>query len=155
LSGRVVAINAAGTQSSSGSVSYPVTVALPSGTDVVGGAAASVTIVVATIDNVLAVPTSAVHYSGTTTYVELLRDGKQARRSVKVGARGAALTQITSGLTSGQHVVLADLGAAVPSSSSTLTGGGAFGRGAGGGGFARRFPGAGAGAGPVATGRTG
>jgi HlyD family secretion protein len=149
LTGRVVDVDSAGVESTSGAVSYPVTVALPSGTNVVGGAAAAVTVVVATVDDVLAVPTSAVHYSGTTTYVEVLRGGKETRRTVKVGAIGAALTQVASGLTAGQQVVLADIGAAVPSSSSTLTRGGGFGgggfggAGGGGAGFTRRFAGGG------------
>jgi multidrug efflux pump subunit AcrA (membrane-fusion protein) len=156
LIGHVVSVDSAGVESSSGTISYPVTVALPTGTDVVGGAAAAVTVVVATVDDVLAVPTSAVHYSGTTAYVDLLRGGKEARRTVKVGAVGATLTEITSGLTDGQQVVLADLGAAVPSSSSTLTrgggfgvggfGGGGFGGAGGGAGFTRRFTGGAAGA---------
>jgi HlyD family secretion protein len=144
MSGRVVAVNSAGTTSTSGSVSYPVTIALPAGTDVVGGAAAAVTVDVATIDDVLTVPTSAVHYSGTSAYVELLRGGKQVRHTVKVGAMGAALTQIVSGISDGQRIVLADLGAAVPSSSSTLTRGvGGFGGPGGGAGFTRRFAGGG------------
>jgi hypothetical protein len=62
----------------------------------------------------------------------MLSAGKEVRRSVKIGAVGAALTEIVSGLTEGDQVVLADLNAAVPSSSSSLTGGGGFfGRGGG------------------------
>jgi trimeric autotransporter adhesin len=78
-----------------------------------------------------------VHYQGTRTYVEVLKAGKPARQAVRVSTVGAALTKVVSGLTVGQRVVLADLNAAVPSSSSTLTGRGGFG------GFGGFGPGAG------------
>lgn len=148
LSGRVVTVNAAGVESSSGSAEFPVTIALPRGTSVVGGAAAAVTLIVASVNDVLAVPTSAVHYNGTTAYVDVLRAGKEARRTVTVGAVGAALTQIDSGLTAGDRVVLADLNASVPSSSSNTSstfGAGGFTFPGGGGAFTRRFAGGGAG----------
>lgn len=137
LSGHVVSVDAAGITASDGTVTFPVTISLPSGTNVVSGAAASVTLVIASVDDVLAVPTSAVHYSGATTYVELLRDGKESHRTVKIGAVGAAYTEVTSGLAAGDRVVLADLNAAVPSSSSSLTG--LTGGGGRGGAFVRRF----------------
>ncbi|HVT22455.1 MAG TPA: biotin/lipoyl-binding protein [Mycobacteriales bacterium] len=137
MSGRVVSIDAAGSTSSTGTTSYPVTVSLPGGARVVSGAAAAVTVVISSVDNALTVPTSAVHHAGSRSYVDVLADGKLVRRTVSVGAVGAALTQITSGLTAGQEVVLADIDQAVPSSSSNLSGGGnLFGRGGGGG---RRF----------------
>ncbi|HVW80669.1 MAG TPA: biotin/lipoyl-binding protein [Mycobacteriales bacterium] len=144
LTGQVVAVDAAGTEASTGSVTYPVTVALPSGTDIVSGTAASVTLVVASVNDVLAVPTSAVHYSGTTAYVEVLEAGKPVRKTVKTGAVGAALTEVESGIASGEDVVLANLNAAVPSSSSnsSATFGGAFEFPGGGvGGLSRRFSG--------------
>lgn len=137
MSGQVVAVDSAGSTASDGTTSYAVTVALPSRARVVSGAAAAVTVVVSTVDNVLTVPTSALHHLGSRAYVDVLADGKLARRTVTVGAVGAALTEVDSGLTAGQEVVLADLDQAVPSSSSNLTGGGSLlGRGGGGG---RRF----------------
>jgi HlyD family secretion protein len=145
LTGHVVSVNAAGIDSSTGSVTFPVTITMPLGTNVVAGAAASVTLVIASVEDVLAVPTSAVHYSGTTAYVELLRNGKLTRKTVTVGAVGAALTEIDSGLTAGDRVVLADLNASVPSSSSNSSvtfGGGSFTfPGGGSGAFARRLSG--------------
>ncbi|HVV74988.1 MAG TPA: biotin/lipoyl-binding protein [Mycobacteriales bacterium] len=141
MQGQVVAIDTAGVTSQSGTTSYPVTIALPRDAQAVSGAAAAVTVVVSSVDDVLTVPTSAVHHTGTRSYVEVLNAGKLGRRSVTVGAVGAALTQIVSGLQRGQVVVLADLNEAVPSSSSNLGGGGGFfGRGGGGGQrFARQF----------------
>jgi trimeric autotransporter adhesin len=51
-----------------------------------------------------------------------------------VGATGPTLTQITSGLTVGEHVVLADMSTPLPTNTSTVvrgltTGGGGFGGG--------------------------
>jgi HlyD family secretion protein len=133
MRGRVVAIDAAGSTSSTGTTSYDVTVSLPSGARVVSGAAAAVTVVTSSVDDVMTVPTSAVHHVGSRSYVDVLRDGKAISRTVTVGAVGVALTQINSGLAAGQEVVLADMDQAVPSSSSNVGGGSFFGRGGGGG----------------------
>jgi multidrug efflux pump subunit AcrA (membrane-fusion protein) len=135
LSGTVISIGAAGTDST-----YPVAIELGRTTStLVSGADAAVTVTLTTVGNVTTVPTSAVHRSGTQTYVELLNGTAEVRRAVVVGAVGADLTQIRSGLSNGQRVVLAALDAAVPSSSNTLTrrvGGGIGGRfGGTGGGF--------------------
>jgi HlyD family secretion protein len=124
VSGAVSSIALAPTTSSTGDSTYPVVITLSHrATSLVSGADAEVTIQLSTADNVMTVPTSAVHRSGTTTYVETLTNGKPVRRTVKIGAVGAALTQIRSGLSDGQRVVLANLGAAVPSSSTNLTSG--------------------------------
>lgn len=136
VGGRVVGIGLTGTESTSGSVSYPVTISLgPAAQPLVAGADAAVSITLATANGVIAVPTSAVHYQGSTAYVTTLSAGKSSRRTVQVGTVGPALTEVTAGLAVGQRVVLANLHAAVPSSSTTLTGRGGFGGGFGGAGF--------------------
>jgi ABC-type hemin transport system substrate-binding protein len=88
------------------------------------------------------VPNSAVTSTGTgaNAFVTLMQNGKPVRQSVTTGAVGATVTEIVSGLTPGQTVVLADTTAAVPASSTTANtrgfGGGGFGGGGfGGGGF--------------------
>jgi HlyD family secretion protein len=148
--GHVIAIGLTATSSDTGSVTYPVDVALSAhATSLVSGADAEVVVDVATAHNVISVPTSAVHRSGATSYVQVLRAGRPVRVTVKVGAAGASVTQIRSGLTVGQHVVLANLNAAVPSSSTNLptgrTGlGGGFSFSVGpGGGFGGAAPGTG------------
>lgn len=138
LRGRVVAVDAAGTVSQSGSTSYPVTIALPASTRIVAGAAAAVNLVVTDVSDVLTVPTSAVHHDGSRTYVELLQNGKEVRVTITIGTVGPARTQVVSGLNAGQLVVLADLNQAVPATSTNLGGGGLFGRG-GKGRIAREF----------------
>ena len=75
----------------------------------------------------------------------MLQAGKLERVRVVVGAVGPVLTQVTSGLTVGEQVVLADLSTPLPTNtnpfaSRTLTGGG-------GGGFAGRGGAGAAGAG--------
>jgi hypothetical protein len=126
LSGIVSGVNAAGTTSSTGSVTYPVTVTLEGSKPLVRGAAAAVTVVIASIDDVLTVPTSAVHRSGSTSYVEVWSANKPVRRTVRLGAIGAVRTEIRSGLQAGNRVVLANLHAKVPS--STLSGPGGLNR---------------------------
>jgi multidrug efflux pump subunit AcrA (membrane-fusion protein) len=122
VSGTVVSVGATGTESDSGSVTYPVTINIAKNAPaLVSGADAAVSIAIAHSPQGIAVPTSAVHRSGTTFSVELMSSGKPVRHPVKIGAIGAALTQITSGLAAGQRVELADLGAAVPSSSNDLS----------------------------------
>jgi multidrug efflux pump subunit AcrA (membrane-fusion protein) len=131
IAGRVIAIRAADSDSD-----YPVVVELDgSSARLVNGADAAVSLLLASAHDVMTVPTSAVHRSGSATYVELLTGGSEVRRTVVTGATGAALTQIKSGLSTGQRVVLANLDAAVPSSSNTLTRTGFGGRFGGAGGF--------------------
>jgi multidrug efflux pump subunit AcrA (membrane-fusion protein) len=135
LRGKVISIGAASSDST-----YPVAIELDgSSTALVSGADAAVSVMVSQARQAITVPTSAVHRSGSQTYVELLNGGKEVRRTVVIGTTGADVTAIVSGLTPGQQVVLADLDAAVPSSSSTLTtrgGRGGFGgAGSGTGGF--------------------
>jgi multidrug efflux pump subunit AcrA (membrane-fusion protein) len=133
VTGRITTIGLT-TDSASDDTTYPVAIALSArATSLVSGADASVSVRLATVNNAITVPTSAVHRSGTSTYVEELKNGKLAHVAVTIGAVGSSLTQITSGLTVGQRVVLANLDAAVPSSSTNLTTArsGGFGGGAG------------------------
>lgn len=98
------------------------------------------------ISAAVVVPTSAVHTFGTRHVVEVLSGGKLQPTAVTVGITDPLRTQVVTGLTVGQQVVLADLSSTVTSDSSTsgsgsglggLGGrsftGGAFGGGAGGG----------------------
>lgn len=107
--------------SDSSTPSYDVELALQR-TDAVlyDGSSAQVAIAVAGADDVLTVPSSAVHVDGGTTSV--LRPSGDTTRSVEVttGAVGTERTEITSGLTAGDEVVLADLTTdALPSSGSS------------------------------------
>ena len=126
-------------QSSSGGYTYPVVAALPStASGLFTGSTANVDIATGSVADTIAVPTSAVQSLGTRSYVETLTDGTLTRKVIKVGMIGDTYTQVLSGLTPGESVVLADYAEPVPSSNTaTLGGAGGFGGGGafGGGGF--------------------
>jgi HlyD family secretion protein len=113
---------------------YPVVVTLPASVQgLFAGSTANMTITTGGVQDVVAVPTSAVNLAGTITYVDMLKDGLLTRKLVKVGMVGSTYTQVLSGLSPGQSVVLANLAEPVPSSNSATLGGGFGGLGGGGG----------------------
>jgi HlyD family secretion protein len=129
--------------STSGSASYPVTIGLAAGAPTLfAGSDAQVSITLANVSEAVTVPTSAVEGIGAASFVTIVQAGKPERVRVTVGASGPVLTQITSGLTVGEHVVLADLSTPLPTNTnpfaarSLTTGGGGFGGGRAGGGTA-------------------
>jgi multidrug efflux pump subunit AcrA (membrane-fusion protein) len=134
---------------SSGVATFPVTIAVtgtPSG--LYSGMTATTSIIVLDRSNVLTVPSSAVHTLGTASFVYELSKGKEVEHTVKVGAIGTTLTQITAGLKSGDKVVLANLAATIPAagtSTSPFGSGGLGGAGLGGGGGFRITGGGGGG----------
>lgn len=125
---------------SSGVASFPVVVNVtgsPSG--IYGGATADVSIIVEKLSNVLVVPTTAVHYSSTGTSV-LVSDGSGTKSvAVTLGASSGGQTQVMSGLSTGDQIVVpvVRIGGSGGRAGSTRTfGGGGFGGGGfGGGGF--------------------
>jgi membrane fusion protein, macrolide-specific efflux system len=137
--GVVTSYSTTGT-TSDGVTSFPVTIAVtgsPSG--LYPGASASIELIIRQVNNVLEVPTSAVHTLGTASFVYVLKNGKEVDTPITIGATGDAETQVVSGLKSGQLVVIASLTATVPSGTGGATGGftrfGGGGLGGGGGGF--------------------
>jgi HlyD family secretion protein len=132
IPGTVTAIGALGTTTSSGSASYPVTISLKSTTQpLYAGSNAAVSITLGSAKAAVTVPTSAVHTIGSISFVTEMRNGKATTVPVKLGVIGSTVTQITSGVSAGDQVVLADLGTALPTAGTT----GARGFGGGGGGF--------------------
>jgi multidrug efflux pump subunit AcrA (membrane-fusion protein) len=134
--------------STSTSPSYNVTVAVTDKTaTLLNGTSAKLTVTASTATNVLSVPTSALHRSGTTYSVDVLKNDQSVPTTVKIGASGTQTTEITSGLSKGDVIILADLSSTVGISSTTTststglsglggstttTGRGGFGGGAGG-----------------------
>jgi multidrug efflux pump subunit AcrA (membrane-fusion protein) len=107
------------------------------------GMTGTLTIILAQRNNVLLVPTSAVSGSTSSAYVQVMINGVPAYRQVATGMTTSSLTQITSGLASGEVVVTGTYTNAATSSSSTTTtgsglsglggfGGAGFGSGSGG-----------------------
>ena len=117
IQGSVSAVGAA--PISSGSTDYRVTIALddPS-VSINNGSTGTVAIVTEQSDSGLAVPSSAISAAGNQHFVTVDDGGSTRRVSVQVGVVGREWTSITSGLTAGQDVVLADLGKALPSSAT-------------------------------------
>jgi HlyD family secretion protein len=135
------ASGAAPTGQASSGVAYPVVILVEEATPALAtGSQAGVSITVGSTGDVLAVPNSAVTSTGGGTgFVLVLVDGVATRKTVRTGTVGSLLTEITSGATLGQHVVLADLSRELPTSSSTANrpGGGFAPGGPTGGGFNR------------------
>lgn len=113
LTAQVTWIGLLNTESSSSTPSYAVDLAIdaPAGGAVTlyDGSSAEATVAVADGEQVLTVPTSAVHVEGGTTTVDVLRDGTPTSVEVTTGAVGAERTEVTEGLSAGDEVVLADL----------------------------------------------
>ncbi len=126
LTGEVSGIGIAN-QSTTSTPSYIVTMVLDTPeTAPAEGASVAVTIAVASREDVLVVPTSAVATANGSSTVQVLTNGALVATKVEVGAVGPELTEITSGVTAGDTIVLADLTQAIESgddsSSSGLTG---------------------------------
>lgn len=141
LSARVTAV-APDATITSGVATYPVTVTLDQPDKALrDGMSATVSVIVNEVVQVLTVPTSTVHTNATGSYVEVLNNGVEQQVAVTTGAADATRTQILSGLTSGQTIVVAAVSASAP----TTTTGGGFGGGLLGGGAGRTARGGGGG----------
>jgi hypothetical protein len=118
--------------------SYPVTIGVTgSPTGLYAGASATVQIIVKQLSNVLAVPTTALHFQNGTTVVYRLAGGKQTTVTVTTGTTSTGQTQILSGLSDGDQVVVPNVqrGTGTTGGTGTGTGRGGGGFGGGGGGF--------------------
>jgi hypothetical protein len=116
ITGTVVSVSAL--PASTSSTNYRVVIALPAdATGLLDGAIGSVSIVTGNADGV-AVPTSAVSTVGAVHTVRVLEGGSVRATAVQVGVVGDTWTVITSGLTAGAQVVLADANEPLPSSAT-------------------------------------
>ncbi len=110
--------------SDTSSPEYAVVVALePTAARLFDGSAAQVTIAVAGTGQVLTVPTSAVRVEGRTSTVRVLEGDEVTEVEVERGAVGTELTEIVSGLSEGQRVVLADRSEPLDTGSSSSSSG--------------------------------
>jgi HlyD family secretion protein len=107
LTGSVLSVSPTAT-AISGVISYYVTVVLPSGDPrLKSGMTAQAEVLTKEIPGVLAVPSAAVRTQNGTSVVTVLdSDGTQRTVTVQTGATGDGKTQILSGVTEGQQVVL-------------------------------------------------
>ena len=107
LTGSVLSVSPTAT-AISGVISYYVTVVLPKGDPrLKSGMTAQAEVLTKEIPGVLAVPSAAVRTQNGTSVVTVLdSDGTQRTVTVQTGATGDGKTQILSGVTEGQQVVL-------------------------------------------------
>jgi hypothetical protein len=111
-------------QSTSNGYTYPVIIALPSSSGgLYSGSTANVVISTGEVSHVVAVPTSAVQTLGARSFVLELSQGQLTRKFIKIGMVGVVYTQVDSGLSPGDSVVLVDYADAVPSSNTNSLGG--------------------------------
>jgi membrane fusion protein, macrolide-specific efflux system len=128
--------------------SFPVVVDVTgSPTGLYGGSTATVSIITQELQDVVVVPTTAIHYSGDSTTVLVDDNGSKVTRTVGIGAASGGNTQVTSGLAVGDKIYVTEV--TFHGGSRTGSGAGLFG-GAGGG-----FGGGGAGGGIGGGGRFG
>ncbi|HWS32706.1 MAG TPA: biotin/lipoyl-binding protein [Actinoplanes sp.] len=144
-SAKVAAIDPSATTSNS-VVTYGVTLTLdkvPTGAKV--GQTVSVSVTTGSKENVVLVNTAAITTVGNRHTVTVVAGGVQESRSVEIGLEGDSATEITSGLTAGEQVVVKTTST---STGGNQQGGGGFGGLSGGGGFSGGgAPGGGAGPG--------
>jgi macrolide-specific efflux system membrane fusion protein len=148
VTGTVAAISpVASSDSSSGVVSYPVTITLADAPATArSGMSADVTITIQSAKNVLTVPAEALRgTAGDYSVMVLGADGQPQAQAVQVGLVTATTAEITGGLTEGQTVVTGTSTAQTGTSTTTggfggpvaIPGGGFGGRGNGNGGGGR------------------
>ena len=124
LQGKVTSISVAPTSTGNTATTYRVIVGLDDPNAKLGnGSTGTVTIVTKSAKAALAVPTSALTPVGNRYSVNLIDDGTTKTVIVSVGVVGTEWTEITSGLTTGQQVVLANLTEPLPSSATSSSNG--------------------------------
>ena len=105
--GTVSSVGIMASTGSSGAATFPVVIKVTgSPTGLYAGGTVSAAIVVKQVENVLTVPSAALTSEGDTTYVTVSKDGKETRTKVVIGTVYGASTQIVSGLSEGDQVVV-------------------------------------------------
>jgi multidrug efflux pump subunit AcrA (membrane-fusion protein) len=105
--GTVTSLGIVASSSTSGSATFPVVIDVTGNpTGLYAGGSASVTIIVKTVTGVLTVPTPAVVTENGKTVVHQIVGGKQVSTPVTIGTVYGALTEIKTGIKTGDKVVL-------------------------------------------------
>lgn len=120
--GTVSSVGIMASTGSSGAATFPVVIKVTgSPTGLYAGGTVSAAIVVKQVDDVLTVPSAALTSEGDATYVTVSKDGKETRTKVVIGTVYGASTQITSGLSEGDQVVVRQI--RLPQGGTGSTGG--------------------------------
>jgi multidrug efflux pump subunit AcrA (membrane-fusion protein) len=108
VEGTVRSVGLVAEAADSGAATFPVTVDITGKRDdVYAGSSATVTIVIEERDDVLTVPSAALHSEGDTTYVNKIVDGRTVKTTVEIGTAYGPVTEIVSGLREGDEVEIA------------------------------------------------
>jgi hypothetical protein len=122
LGAHVTAISPVGTTSSN-VVSYNATLTLnQKDSSLKPGMSASAAVIVSQAQGIT-VPNAAVSGTGSLATVTALRNGKETQQQVAVGLRGDSRTQIVSGLSAGEQVVIKTTLPPLTSATTSTTGG--------------------------------
>ncbi|HVK20253.1 MAG TPA: efflux RND transporter periplasmic adaptor subunit [Actinokineospora sp.] len=70
------------------------------------GQTVSVSVTVAQVDNVVVLPSAAVQTADGTSYVTVLDNGTQSRRTVRIGVKGDSTVEVAEGVAAGDQIVL-------------------------------------------------
>jgi RND family efflux transporter MFP subunit len=103
--GTVTTVGLVASAQNNGAATFPITIDITGRhQDVYAGSSATVQIIVKQVDEVLAVPSMALHQNGTETYVYKLVDGLRVKTPIKTGQTFGVQTEVTSGLKEGDTV---------------------------------------------------
>jgi len=142
LAGRVTDVSVLASEGSSSVVEYPATILVTqSAKGVRAGMSASAEVVTEQVKDAISVPSEAISSVGNGKTVTVEEDGKEQTKTVKTGLVGDETTEVISGLTAGETLILPETTVATGSIGGEGGEGGAGGFPGGGGGF----PGGGAG----------
>ena len=131
--GTVTSVGLVAESSTTGSSTFPVVVDVTGKVSgVYAGSSADVSIIVKQLQDVLTVPTAAVHNTDGATSVTVVTNGKQQKTPVTVGAVYGMQTQITKGLSAGDQVLVTTVQVPSTGGAGNQPNGGGFGGGFGG-----------------------
>lgn len=106
FTGKVVTVDHIGTTSNN-VVSYPALIQLDTeSSEIIPNMAANASIIIETKNNVLLIPSTAIQTQGGQPFVKVLKNGKEQQIPVEVGIQNETQTEIVSGLSEGDEVII-------------------------------------------------
>jgi multidrug efflux pump subunit AcrA (membrane-fusion protein) len=131
FTGKVVTVDRIGTTSNN-VTNYRSLIQLDtSSSKILPNMAANANIIIETKPDVLIIPSAAIHTRAGQSFVRVLRNGRQQQIPVEVGLQGDTQTEITSGLSEDDEVIIGTIMTQAQQDGESVFGGGGF----GGGGF--------------------
>lgn len=130
FTGKVVTVDRIGTTSNN-VTNYPSLIQLDTtSSEILPNMAANANIILETKSDVLLIPSTAIQTQAGQSYVRVLRNGQEQQIPVEVGLSGDTQTEITSGLSEGDEVIIGTVTTQTQQRTrSSIFGGGGFGGG--------------------------